>query len=588
MSHIILIPSRSSIDEAALDSTLEKMHLRRRHEFNTEDYRLIVHLKANAAIDSDCLFTKGNDVVFVSGTFFYGDLSPTDSIKEFYQDVLNGTIDARQMYGQFVIVAIISGHVHFYNDALGCHRIFRNSSNNVISTSFLVCWFAANNAAHINADALREKALTGYIVYPNTLVREVKDITYEQFKSTSIQKNRFEFEDLGKAKGSRPLQQQVDSLRTYFAKLKNIAAGKTVSLGVSGGFDSRLLLSLISQYRPLHLYTHLTRGVHDKEASIARQLAAKTGETLHIEETERPENLPEKDQLQLLDELIYYYDGRTANNSGAFSITGTYQYNHQHLQHVYLGLNGKGGEVYRNYYNYGNTGSSFSEWYETLVLYPSAERMLDRGYIDSMLNGIKSRLHKRLGINSDKWGRWDIQRYYSEVRQPDCESSIVSAHNKITHYLSPFFERSLVQNAYNSFEKIGGSDEFQASLIAAIDPQLAGVKSKYGYNFISKSFQAKLKDLIARNMPLNMKRKKKRTSFDKLTMTAVSADPLVSRAISVLKQADNTVNWQWAFFHYAQKNVCINLARLLEVARDGAKLAYSDNELILENARDVR
>lgn len=572
MSHFVIIPKDSSFDKQALDETLLNMHLHRRKDIHTPAYTLIVHFKSNEQTDEDCLFVCGEDMVFMSGTFFYKDHNFKESLGEFYKDLVNDDIDTDLMRGQFVLVAIRNGALNIFNDALGCHRLFRNKTNGIISTSFLASWFSNATAATANVEAIREKVLSGYIVYPYTLVQEVSDITYEVINQQGLVKNYFPARAIGSARGKESKEFQVAGLKDYFSTLSAFAKNRTVSLGVSAGFDSRLLLSLIKDFKCRYLYSHLTKGVHNKEAAIAKELASKIGAELHINETEHPANLPVEQQVELLDELIYYYDGRTANNSGAFSVTGTYQYNFDHLKEVYIGLNGKGGEVYRNYYNHSGQVMGFNKWYEGLIFYPSAFMMLPGNERKQLLENIGKRIASRLKVEDDRWGRWQLHRYYSEVRQPDCESSITSAHNKITHYLAPFFDHALLRNAYRSFDAMGKSDLFQASMIAEIDPAVASVTSKYGYNFVEKSWKWRLKSFVARELPFQLKMKKKDKAFRKLLAGRKPSDPLITTSLEQLKLVDPGMNWEPAFFHYAQKNVCFNLARLLALARSNAKL----------------
>ncbi len=572
MSHFFIASRNASYDEKSVDALFHKMHLERSTRLLTSTHSILVYFKANKQTDNDCFFSKGNDRLFVSGTFFYRDLSFAKSLETFYQDCVNDNIDYQSMHGQFALVAIINDTIRIFNDALGCHRIFSTHDQKIISTSFLATWYSLEQPATIDLSSLREKALGGYIVYPKTLVNEVADITYESFEGKNLFKYRGANLDPELLKDGKDVRFQALSLRDYFRNIVTLSKGNNISLGVSAGFDSRLLLSLIKDLPSKYLYTHLTKGVHNKEARIAKKLASVAGAELHIEETEKPDALPLTQQQALLDELIYYYDGRTANNSGAFSFTGTYDYNLDHLRHVYVGLNGKGGEVYRNYYQLGSKSFDFAQWYNDLVWYPSAAYMLDRSSREKLLSGIGQRISRRLEVKDDRWGRWQIHRYYSEVRQPDCEGSIISAHNKITHYLSPFFDHNVIMNAYQSFSKMGGSDLFQANLIRHIDRPLAEVPSKYGYNFVDKSLKYRLKSFIAREMPHGMKQKKKKVAFQRLLGQSKQMDELQQVSLAVLQAIDPGMKWEYAFYHYAQKNVCMNLARLLQLAQSQSKL----------------
>ena len=88
-----------------------------------------------------------------------------------------------------------------------------------------------------------------------------------------------------------------------------------------------------------------------------------------------------------------------------------------------------------------------------------------------------------------KWGKWisafQIRRYYSEMRMPDCDALNCNAHNQMEFYLTPFIEKKMIQDAYKA-RRFCKSGEFQAAMIAKLSPQIASYPSHYGFPFDKK------------------------------------------------------------------------------------------------------
>lgn len=573
MSHFFLVKNEFKFDKASMLKVFKKMHLKTYRHFKLKDYNIYFYEKIDSKNSN--IYKNGNDFVLSSGTFFYKDSNLKDSLKEFYNDFIHDTVQKSSIYGHYVILLYINEKIIILNDSLGVQRIFSDSYKNVLSSSFLATWFSSIEPLILNKDAFIEKIISGYITYPETLINKIIDITYESFEDDKICKIHYSFK-IGSIPKENELNYQYLEIKKYFNRLLKITGGNKISLGVSGGFDSRLLLGLIKDYPNKYLFTHLTEGVHLKESKIAVELTDRLEENLSVIKTKHPKNIAYNEKLKLLDDLIYYYDGRTANNSGAFSETGTFNYNYQHLKGVYLGLNGKGGEVYRNYYNLKNNKKySFNSWYSAFVCFPSFKYMFSKNKQSLILGRINKKISNRIAPLNNQWCRWDIQRYYSEIRQADCEGSIISAHNKIVNYISPFLDGNFLSVAYKSFNKLGRFDNFQSELISKVSVKLAIIQSKYGYNLNSKNYSNKIKDIILYMIPFRIKGFKRNESFKKLLRKEVINDEMIISSIKLLQEIDKDIDWEKAYIHYAQKNIVINTSHLL-------KEAINNNKLILK------
>ncbi|MFA5619178.1 MAG: hypothetical protein WDA08_02590 [Weeksellaceae bacterium] len=512
--------------------------------------------------DEAYYFEENSSWIYAVGTFFYKDFSFSDSLKFVLSDFAQDKLSNEEMYGHYVLLIYHDQKFHLLNDALGAIRLFSNAEKTRFSTSFLGLWFSQPQTLQLNQWAVYEKIAKGYICAPDTLVETIKDSTYEAFQLPFLIKHPNP--ETVYQKGTQSADYQISEIKKYYNRVFNLAEGKSISLGISGGFDSRMLMGLLQNYPNPYLFTHHTKGIHSNEKVIAQKLTESIGQKLHIKETPKADTLNPKEAEKLFKDLIYYYDGRTANNSGAFSITGTKEYNLFHLKEQVIGLNGKGGEVYRNYYNIANRSYSFQDWFTALELYSSADFVFNTEQKKQLLGKIHDKIRNRLSVEKN-WSRWHIQRYYSEIRQADCEASILSAHNKITRYIAPFLDAKLLKIAYQSYSIAGGDSSFQMKMIQKLNPKLAAINSNYGHNFMKIPLKLKIKESLVKSMPLKFRTERLKKVIKKADDLPLSETE--KQALSFLKAHFPDINVDYCFSHYAQKNVVTNLAYLLMEAQ---------------------
>lgn len=503
-------------------------------------------------------FEENSSWIYAVGTFFYKDFSFSDSLKFVLSDFAQDKLSNEEMYGHYALLIYHNQKFHLLNDALGAIRLFSNSEKTRFSSSFLGLWFSQPQVLQLNQWAVYEKIAKGYICAPDTLVEGIEDITYEVFQFQFLIKHQSL--KISYQKGSQSVDYQISEIKKYYNRVFNLAEGNTISLGVSGGYDSRLLLGLIQSYSDVYLFTYHSMD----ETEIARKLSDAVGLNLNIKKTPRTSELKLSKSEEILKDLIYHYDGRTAGNSGAFSVAGTKQHNLYHLKDISIGINGKGGEVYRNYYNLSNRSYSFQDWFTALELYSSADFVFNTEQKKQLLGKIHDKIRNRLSVEKN-WSRWHIQRYYSEIRQADCEGAILTAHNKITRYIAPFLDANLLKFSYLSYDNAKRDSSFQMKIIQKLNPKLAAINSNYGHNFMKIPLKLKIKDSLIKSMPLKL-----RTERLKIVIKKAEDLPLSEtekQALSFLKAHFPDINVDYCFSHYAQKEVATNLAYLLMEAQ---------------------
>jgi hypothetical protein len=286
--------------------------------------------------------------------------------------------------------------------------------------------------------------------------------------------------------------------------MKNLVSQYQADIGLSGGYDSRLLFLLCRDAGfPVSLHSHLTAGTHETELRVAETIAKMRGARLRVVRTRRVENLEESEVERMLLENLYYFDGRNTHSMGAFSETYTRSYKVATIGEARVSLNGKAGEIYRNCYTTARDGVDFGGWMRNHVYYSIAKSALRATHAWRTLHEhIIRKMEARLNV--DLTGSTDLlttRRYYGEIRSPDCYGSIDDAHNQVAFHLTPFIDYSILQTAYEATSYLGASGAFEAAMMTTLDAEIAGLHSTHGYSLTHEPFAHRLHCLIKAALP---------------------------------------------------------------------------------------
>ena len=436
-------------------------------------------------------YIEGENSIYVIGTVVYKSYNYQDSLKWLLRDYLHNQIKYNHLIGSYCLIIYSNHNVNIINDALNVCKLFTDRKGSFISSSFLA---AANAIGKLTIDryATIEKLLTGYIVGTNTLFHEIKKIV-PQYYDGNWRIHKWPRAIIPKADNNREqsIEDRVKVIKSYMRSIKKLGAEYKPELGLSGGYDSRLIFAASQKAWPykLDLHTHSTEGVgiHNIEKDIVKDIADKTGSKLTIIPTHSLDYYSNEEIESILKDGYYYFDGRCAYNMGAFSPTYTRQYKVDTMCGHGLTLNGLGGEVYRNYYMNIKPFVSTKQWMMAMIYPGGIHYIVDKKTFNAIHKYIVDKMNDML---PDKCGKWVtnfcIKRYYSEMRMPDCDALNCNANNQVEFYLTPFIERKMILDAYKSRRFIGISGEFQSELINKCDPIVASFNSHYGFSFNRK------------------------------------------------------------------------------------------------------
>jgi len=507
--------SDQTIAENAVN-IFEKKSQRIFKEITFDDYKLITFSKRS--FENQNFFQFDNeDFVASIGTPVYKKLACEKAARELYNDFKgNINLDFRNFHGHFCYIIYFNGKLFLFNDFNGLYHIYHDADKNIFSNSFLAVTSSLKKK-NISNQGLYEYIFYGSTFGKDTLVEEVKLLDNKKIYQLKPQLSSF-IKIFPK--------KTPDVLK--FDELVNVISGDLInyfevitknydhfSLGLSGGFDSRLLLSLLLKCntKPI-IYTH--GNSNSTEVKISGSIAKAYG--LEFESySENGNTINDKDSLnEFIKEKFYLDEG--LNLFGIFN--STLSKDLEISQRAKINLNGGAGEIFRakwrlpdktisvndfinaKYNNFSEdmatqkfNKSIFFENFAAKIIY-----CLDIETTDSKLNGTLVNL-----VDSNFKGRYWGAKTCSKINQY-CYA--------LMPYLEPVFYFKSIYIPINY--KIAG--KFEAALIKKINPELARFNSNYGFTFYDgPDIKAKMLDLIKMYSPVYLRRlTRKKTTLNQL------------------------------------------------------------------------
>ncbi len=468
-------------------------------------YNLITFSKRSFENQNFFLFDN-EDFIASLGTPLYKKLSGEKAASELYNDFKsNINLDFRNFNGHFCYIIYFGRKLFLFNDFNGLYHIYHDADNNIFSNSFLAVTNSLKKK-NICIQGLYEYVFYGSTFGEDTLLEEVRLLDNKKIFQVIPQ-----FSSLNKIYPKK----KPDLLK--FDELVNVISGDLInyfdvitknydhfSLGLSGGFDSRLLLSLLlrCETKPI-IYTY--GSLNSTEVKISGSIAKGYG--LEFESyTENGNTISDEYSLNdFIKEKFYLDEG--LNDFGIFN--STLSKDLEISQRAKINLNGAAGEIYRakwklrnktisvndfinaKYHDFSQdmatqkfNKSVFIENFAAKIIY-----CLDIEITDSKLNGPLVNL-----VDPNFKGRYWGAKSCSKINQY-CYA--------LMPYLEPVFYMKgiYIPNNY----KIAG--KFEAALIKKINPELARFNSNYGFTFYDgPDMKAKMLDLVKMYSPNYLRR----------------------------------------------------------------------------------
>lgn len=383
MGGFLLFEKNTRLNTKAARELFQKKGFDEPREFSLGSMILWAYRKQLESRESWSQDEQGN-LVFVDGTLVYKGKGIEKSRLSLLSDFRQGRIENEELIGSFCAVCHLRGRTTLLIDPMHIYHLFANDEGTVFSSSFLALLAASAKPYRLNREGLLENLAAGCIIGPETLVHGISVVS--PVMPSKIPRTHVDILELpvnlelGEVCPSRRAEcvaYEVEQLRAYFRAIGKMVEETGIDVGLSGGYDSRLLAGLAHEAfgKKLTLHTHATRGGHTlpskPEKATAEKIASYFGISLRFIESLSP---AEMDAVALVDNLcdsIYYYDGRTNHCMGNYHYTNTRDYRIRIMRGTgLLGVNGLNGEIFRNFDMNILPRVHFVHWLQLNYFYP--------------------------------------------------------------------------------------------------------------------------------------------------------------------------------------------------------------------------
>lgn len=398
-------------------------------------------------------------------------------------------------------VALNNGSVEIQTDAGGLFAVFGDLGAGVVSSSLRAVVASGRRCYGVNRDALCEQLVTGAVVGRETIFEGVERLDgagelvvagtrvflHRSSLATSELPARF-----SNRQSCRDFQLEV--LRRYFQQIRGVAGERGVSIGLSGGYDSRLMLLLcLDAGISVHPFTFAS-AAHEKELAVASEVAQQSGVVLRAVPVRPMDQLDAASLEANIEDSLAYYDGRTNETMGTFGDVHTARIQRTCMGDAALHLNGLGGELYRNRERLPSHTFDFREWFWYYVVRPEAWSAFvsekERRHFEERL---ASKYGTLLGVGRlRRLDRGLARRWYRDIWLPFSAGPRLSAENRVGPALMPFAEGSVSAAALAATPFIGPHGDFEAAMIRRLNEKVASVPSSYGPGFGSSPWHRRM------------------------------------------------------------------------------------------------
>lgn len=466
------------------------------HQFSHQKYDIFYIQKK--CLEDINLIDFGTNFILSQGTFIYKKEYGREALNLFYVDLLESKVNESLIFGHFNLVFSIDGRISIKSDAYMTLPMYFDTNQNFITSFFLTACDLLDELTP-NVDLILSNVVTGCVYDPvSTYFKEInklnkicsfEDIDHHTFPVPVVNhKNRSFVEEL---------VWQKDNIN-YIVEQMGSLLQRGVDIGLSSGFDSRLVLAIFSKAHAdkVRLHTHWKK-IPDIEVLISRKLAEVVAKPVNEEPVKAFKGCSDAEKQAITLQSFFFYDGQVRVNHSLFSQYRNYSYRKVLLGNAALGVTGLGGEQYRNDLSFVYQEYSL-DWYVKEYVFDSVsgvkfvDENAEKDLINMLVQQITSALEMQQScvISND-----EIRALFNRFWVKSGPGHRNVAENQLSYFLSLFNDPFLSENAL-AIRKIGFSVKFQSSLINLFNPELAAIDSNYGIKFNEKNWSYRFQRLI--------------------------------------------------------------------------------------------
>lgn len=537
--------SRSRVNDSKLQEDFERLGFAEAAlELQVGDWKLHYFQKQRST--SVQFVSSGDSWLIITGSLVRKGMKHNEGLLKTLEELNEGKLQQHEIFGSYALIFVKGGEIQIYLDPSNLQNVYSDSQQRCFSSSFLALQWQLKEVT-FNKQAAVENLISGSLIGPQTLINEIKRIEpSEEVKLEGLKIRHLPFgrvEGFFKGSYSEAIEYQVELLEKLMMDMKPFADEQGVDSGLTSGHDSRLILALMRKHwNNYQVHSHYRVG-NSLEVDIARELASEVGVGLVQKQVRDHWALSDVEQEEVFEESYLFCDGIIRMHGYWMEEYNTGDYRARVLGSKNLGVSGIGGEQYRNSEHLIRLNRDLRKWIEYhLLLLAGGNAFKQDKFRQSTVDQMEDKIRKKLGLSPDaKATKLDLKRYLNEVFIPSRLGGRNNVENKLSFYISPFVESSISRRAYEVIPHLGPSLQFQEDMIKFIDPELAKVRSDYGFNFydgepLKSKVQGVVKDFIPYSVLL--KRLEKKYSNPMPEMAELRKSSFINKLIRNVEEAE--------------------------------------------------
>lgn len=504
MGAFFLYHNSSQIDESRIDEFYTKKGFNEPLSVKLGDYYLKLFKKQLVQIKN--YYVNNVNYVFSCGSLFYKGLNYLQSLNRLLIDYSEGKIDPNELFGNYILIfySALTRKLEIFIDPSFIKNIYYDREKKIITTDFLVLLLNREGRYTYNKYAIVENLTTGNLISPDTYVDEIQKI--DKINSLELHKyfpgliiKRFVPEILAKISNRRGAINNANSLLSdYFKASGEITNEFGAHIGLTGGFDSRLLL-MHARKHIRNLSTNSFWRPNSVEYKNAKELAKVAGLDFYSNEGLHFGISKEKD---FKDELMFVFDGQIRSQNRWDQEFALREYTAKLANGHYVGYHGCGGEQYRNSERWSGKRSLNSFIYYDWMFRQGKNPFKNAKFKEEIFQYIHSKITRIEKELPPQIGLMEVKKIYNEILNSSNRATRVNILNQQQFYFAPFTEYLISQNAYKYVPFLGHSLAFQIDMMRVLDPQLSALNTNYGYNLMDgEPFSNKVMACLAGLLP---------------------------------------------------------------------------------------
>lgn len=416
----------------------------------------------------------------------------------------------KNLDGHFIIIEWNGSSLSFYSDVLGLRDIYVAQNKNIVFFSTNVVWLSKFINLELDFSEFGSRWLLFNQISDKSIFKDIHRVVAGKSVKISINKNLLiEFSDFNWLPSSTTKQFGVEEFSSKLNSLINIKLPneKHLSLSLSGGMDSRVILSFLLKNNDLDFDTHTFGSPTHPDSIVAQAITDK----LKIKHEQFNAAIPKADKCI---EEISRYTSATLVNNAASSFIQLQNYSFLYNKNVAL-IDGGFGEIWRREFFFKlflrGKNALLERNIKKIIPYLMLERadifttevfeQMMRG-IDTQLNDLFAKLPK---IEIDSLMNWldlfaiktRLINYYSH-EQTRLDNYLVS--------VMPFIQPSLMSNLLNMPIQLRQNGKLFRKIIennAPILEKFSLAKGQSVHPYFLNSLQSRLYGIVKEKFKLN-------------------------------------------------------------------------------------